>query len=61
MFKNKLEQNIPLMNTCLIIIAAAALTWILIYTKSMLMPLTLTHIQGHQNLRFTRFPIVRLN
>ena len=38
MFKNKLEQNIPLMNTCLIIIAAAALTWILIYTKSMLMP-----------------------
>ena len=38
MFKNKLEQNIPLVNTCLVIIAAAALTWILIYTKSMLMP-----------------------
>ena len=38
MFKNKLEQNIPLINTCLVIIAAAALTWILIYTKSMLMP-----------------------
>ena len=38
MFNNKLEQNIPLVNTCLIIIAAAALTWILIYTKSMLMP-----------------------
>lgn len=38
MFKSKLEQNIPLINTCLVIIAAAALTWILIYTKSMLMP-----------------------
>ena len=38
MFKSKLEQNIPLMNTCLVIIAAAALTWILIYTKSMFMP-----------------------
>jgi Predicted permease len=38
MFKNKMEQNIPLINTCLIIIAAAALTWILIYTKNMLMP-----------------------
>ncbi len=38
MFNSKLEQNIPLVNTCLIIIAFAALTWILIYTKSMLMP-----------------------
>ena len=38
MFNSKLEQNIPLVNTCLIIVAFAALTWILIYTKSMLMP-----------------------
>ena len=38
MFKSKLEQNIPLINTSLAIIAAAALTWILVYTKNMLMP-----------------------
>ena len=38
MFKSKLEQNIPFINTSLAIIAAAALTWILVYTKNMLMP-----------------------
>ena len=36
--KNTLEKFAPINNICLMILAGCAATWVLIYTKTMLMP-----------------------